>query len=122
MKTLYSILLLLAISGCAAHRAEIAQRARSELVGLSKTQLLQCMGPSQRQERSESGEILIFSGATPNYSCPLRMGETEPPRRYCEAAFVLENGVVKTVGYREPNGNIITQADRCAFLVEKCVR
>ena len=44
MRTLGIVALCAALGACAFQRAEIAQDARTQMVGLSKEQVLACMG------------------------------------------------------------------------------
>ena len=48
--TAFSVALLLGISGCVIQRAQVASRAQTELIGLSKKDLLLCAGVPLRQE------------------------------------------------------------------------
>lgn len=113
----------LLLSGCAAHRAEIAARAHNELPGMPKAELLRCMGPPTRQESVGEPEVLVWSGTTPDHSCPFAelAGDGATPRR-CEVRIRLERGIVRDVDYHEPGGRPIGPGDQCTFLVEDCVK
>lgn len=123
MNIRFSLFLFLVLSGCASQRAEIAYRARNELLGMPKTELLRCMGTPLRVEQIGNPEVLLYAGNTPDYSCPLvkMVGGSAVPRR-CEVRFLLDNGIVGKVDYREPGGKMIGGGDQCTFLVEKCVK
>lgn len=115
--------IFLALAGCAAQRAEVAQRARTELVGMPREELLRCAGKPASEEQTRSGEILIYAGSTPDYSCPLKKwAGSEPPRRHCRARFTLERGRVAKVDYEDNSGKAIVTGDQCTFLVEHCVQ
>ena len=45
MRSLGIVALAVAVSGCAIQRAQVAQDARVQMVGMSKEQILACMGP-----------------------------------------------------------------------------
>jgi hypothetical protein len=45
MRRLIIVALGMVLSGCALQRAQVAQDARGAMVGLSKEQVLACMGP-----------------------------------------------------------------------------
>ena len=47
------------VSGCTVHRSIVATRAQTQLVGMSKVELLSCAGAPVRQERAEEFEFLI---------------------------------------------------------------
>ncbi len=114
--------LLFVLSGCAAHRVEITQRAQGELLGLTRQALLDCMGKPQSQEQQGSQETLVYTGTDPDHGCPLMPLAAGKPPRHCEALFVLEGGKVKAVSYRAQNGSAIEDLGQCAFLVKKCVK
>ena len=49
MRKLGVVALAVAMSGCAIQRAQVAQDARVQMVGMSKEQVLACMGPPGEQ-------------------------------------------------------------------------
>ncbi len=122
---------LIALTGCAAQqRAEIATRAQSELVGMHKKDLLSCAGVPHRQERIDGLEFLTFSGGGDHVGGAV-ITQTSPStaiatgrssRRYCEATFVLRDGVVQKVNYQGRTGGLITKGEQCAFVVESCLK
>ena len=52
------------LSGCAIQRAQVAQDARAQMVGLSKEQVLGCMGPPAN--KAAEGQIEVWSYASGN--------------------------------------------------------
>jgi hypothetical protein len=132
MKTLtaFSISLFLGISGCVIQRAQIASRAQTELVGMSKKDLLLCAGVPLRQERVEDLEFLTFAGGGDSIGSAVASSTSlntatvvgKSARRYCEATFVLKDGLVQKVNYQGRTGGLLTKGEQCAFIVENCVR
>ena len=116
--------LLVGVSSCAIQRAEIASRAKKELVGMSKKDQLACAGVPSRQDRREDLEFLTFTGTrdtvgtgAANSSAPdIMFGVYRAPQRDCEAAFILKDGIVQEVSYKGR-----TEGERCAFIVENCL-
>src|SRR5262245_9021430 len=53
-----------ALSGCAIQRAQVAQDARAQMVGLSKEQVLGCMGPPAN--KAAEGQTEVWSYASGN--------------------------------------------------------
>jgi hypothetical protein len=116
--------------GCAIQRAEIASRAQTELIGMSKKDLFLCAGVPQRQERIEDLEFLTFAGGgdsvgsvvatstSPNTA--VAIGKSK--HRYCEATFVLKNGIIQKVSYHGRTGGLISKGEQCAFIVENSVK
>jgi hypothetical protein len=99
----------LVLCGCAAQqRAEVASRAQTELVGMSKVDLFQCAGVPLRQERLEGLEFLTFAGGGDSVGSAVATGVApgtavatgKSSRRYCEATFVLKDGIVQKVNYQ----------------------
>ncbi len=121
------VLAALCLSACATqHRASVASRAQTELVGMSKKDLLQCAGVPVRQDRVDDLEFLTYAGggdsttaavATSDYSAV-----SKTHRRYCEATFVLKDGLVQKVNYQGRTGGWLSKGEQCAFIVENCLR
>ena len=53
-------LLAVLVSGCALQRAEIAQQAQHQMVGLSREQVLQCMGPPGNKMADGATEVWSY--------------------------------------------------------------
>ena len=116
--------------GCAIQRAEIASRAQTELVGMSKKDLFLCAGVPQRQERVVDLEFLTFAGGGDSVGSAVAT-RTSPntavavgksTHRYCESTFVLKNGIIQKVNYQGRTGGLISKGEQCAFIVENCVK
>jgi hypothetical protein len=125
-----SSVLFVGLSSCAIQRAEMASRTQKELVGMSKKNLLSCAGVPSRQERVEELEFLTFTGGddtvgtgTANSVSPnIMFGVYRAPQRSCEATFVLKDGIVEKVNYQGGTGGSLTKGERCAFIVENCLK
>ena len=129
--TVTVVLCGLMLCGCAAiQRVEIASRAQTELVGMSKKDLLLCAGVPLRQERVEDLEFLSFAGGGDLVGSTFATGTSpssavavgKSTHRYCEATFVLKNGIVQKVNYQGRTGGLLTKGEQCAFIVENCVK
>jgi hypothetical protein len=111
---------------------ERAERARSEMIGLSRGQLVDCAGQPDRAIQSGSIETLIYlygerrrmvgepdpQGGTMQTTPPL--ASSTP---WCEATFTVENSRVTNVRYRGQTGGIITGSKNvCGEIVYHCVR
>lgn len=121
----------LTLYGCAAqHRAEIAERAQTEMVGMSKKDLFLCAGVPLRQEHVEDLEFLSYAGGgdsvdsavatSTSPSAAVAVGKST--HRYCEATFVLKDDIVQKVNYQGRTGGRNTKGEQCAFIVENCVK
>ena len=114
---LFAILGLFAcVSGCAVHkRMKMAETAKSELVGLSKTDLLSCAGVPIRSEKINDMEFLTYvSDAT-------GIGFFHRSKRYCEVTFTLKDGVVEKVSYSGNTGGRFTKDEQCAYVIVSCI-
>lgn len=122
------VLLLVALAGCAAQqRAETAKRAQSELVGMSKAELLACAGAPVRAAMAGDTEVLTYVGGGDSTvvgagaASSVGGGVASVHRRYCEVTFVLKTGRVEKINYAGRTGGLITQGEQCAFVVENCM-
>lgn len=124
------LILFAAVSGCTVQRAIVAARAQTQLIGMSKMELLSCAGVPVRQERVEELEFLTFTGGGDSIgygvatvtSPSTAIATGKSARRYCEATFVLKGGAVQKVNYQGRTGGLLTRGEQCAFIVENCVR
>lgn len=99
------------------------------MVGLSKEQVLACMGPPANQ---------ATVGATEVWSYPSGNGRTDvavigsaggglfssggiSERRFCTVNITMTNGRVSQVGYVGPTGGLLSPNEQCAFAVANCV-
>jgi hypothetical protein len=125
-----AVVLVVSFSGCIFQRAIIASRAQTELVGMSKIELLSCAGLPVRQERMDDLEFLTYSGGVDilgaevdTYTSPST--DTATGKRtylYCDVTFVLKDGVVQKVNYKGRTGGLLTKGEQCAFVVENCLK
>lgn len=128
------------LAGCANPRAERALAAREALVGLERTELLACAGVPNRSRVEGDTEFFtygseliegrsrflygggVFSGGfgRPHGQFVLTPG-TDFTSRYCEATFVLEDGVVRQVNYVAASGIGAARYEQCYFIVASCL-
>lgn len=119
-KIVFVLVTLLAVgamsSGCAVmKRVDIADNAKSELVGLSKTDLLSCAGVPVRSETVGDMEFLTYVSESDKLTL-FRRG-----KRYCEVTFTLKNGIVENVSYAGNTGGRFTKGEQCAYILESCM-
>jgi hypothetical protein len=92
------------VIGCAGDRAQIANYAQNKMIGLTKEQILACMGPPA----SKSTE-----GATEVWSYP-------SGNRICTVNVTMMDGKVKRLNYVDPTGGQLSQNEQCFFAVANC--
>ena len=120
------LLAALGLSACASHqRANVAARAQTEMIGMSKKDLYQCAGVPVRQEQVDDLEFLTYAGGGDSTTAAIATSRTtavsKTARRSCEATFVLKDGVVQKVNYQGRTGGLLSKGEQCAFIVDNCV-
>lgn len=107
------------------------------MVGLSKEQILACMGPPVAKAAEGATEVWSYnsgngktmgfgsSSATVTggrgYLYGSGFGSMVTERRFCTVNVTMRNGRVDRVNYVGPTGGLITQGEQCAFAVDNCV-
>jgi hypothetical protein len=126
MRVLGTAVLAIAVSGCAIQRAQVARDARVQMVGMSKEQVLTCMGPPANKAAEGQTEVwsynasdgtVVVSGST---SYGTFSGSSA--RRFCQINVVMSGGAVASVNYQGPTGGLITAGEQCAYAVDACVK
>jgi hypothetical protein len=108
-----SLIILATLAGCSyarrADRAELAQRAKTELVGLSKTELLTCAGVPLRSAIEGEQEFLSYGASGYGWG------------NSCVVTFVLKDGAVRTISYSGRTGRRSQNGEQCAYTVANCL-
>jgi hypothetical protein len=119
-------LLVLTLSACA-ERPEVDQIAQEDMIGLSKRDILACMGePVRRRALGEGTDIWTYGGGTTTTSSPpwavgLNFSALGPPAD-CDVRIVMTNARVSQVAYLMPDGRALPSGRQCAFAVQACAR
>lgn len=126
MRILGIVVLGIASSGCAIQRAQVAQDARVQMVGLSKEQVLACMGAPASKASEGNTEVWGYAsgnGMTVASASYDRYGGTAvSSSRFCNVNIVMTSGRVTVVNYTGPTGGLLTASEQCAYAVDACVR
>jgi outer membrane protein assembly factor BamE (lipoprotein component of BamABCDE complex) len=69
MRVLGVVALAAALCGCAIQRAQVAQDARVQMVGMSKEQVLACMGPPASKAAEAQTEVWGYNSGDGTVSC-----------------------------------------------------
>lgn len=121
------------LSSCSYQRAEVAADAKTKMVGMSKEQVLACMGaPSQHAIAGETevwsyasgGDSRTFSSASGSVDAAgnaSAFGTSVTQHRYCLVNVVMTGDRVSAVNYVGRTGGLITKGEQCAFAVQNCV-
>jgi hypothetical protein len=123
--------LCISLAGCAVQRAQVAQDAQRKIVGLSREQVLACMGPPASKAAEGATEVwsyssgdgtTISSGTGQYHGYGLASASTRTSSRFCTVNVVMTGGVVSQLNYLGPTGGLLTRGEQCAFAVERCGR
>jgi outer membrane protein assembly factor BamE (lipoprotein component of BamABCDE complex) len=126
MRNLGIVALAVMLASCAIQRAEIAQDARAQMVGMSKEQVLACMGAPGNKAAEGATEVWGYASgngmtvATASYD---RFGGTAvSSNRFCNVNIVFGSGQVSAVNYTGPTGGLLTAGEQCAYAVSSCLK
>ncbi|SEE27176.1 hypothetical protein SAMN05444161_5291 [Rhizobiales bacterium GAS191] len=118
-------LLGLALTGCVMQRALEASEAQSKMVGLSKEQVLTCMGAPASQASAGETEVWAYgsgngyTSGVATYVGGLAFGHART--RYCMINIVMVRGRVSRVNYSGSTGPLLAPGEQCAFAIHNCV-
>jgi hypothetical protein len=84
-----------------------------DMIGLSKEQILACMGPPLNQDIKGTAEVWSYNSE--NHVTPA--GDVSG---HCTVNVKMWNGRVGAVDYLGPAGSIITFNEACVFATKKC--
>jgi hypothetical protein len=139
----------LALAGCAMERAKVAQDAKAQMVGMTKEQVLACMGPPASRMAEGSTEVWSYpsggksitlassSGDTQGSAVATAMGNSAVAtgratttgfgsavtmNRYCTVNVVMAGNAVTAINYAGPTGGLLTAGEQCSYAVRNCAR
>jgi hypothetical protein len=125
-----TVVIMFTVTGCSFQRASLANRAQKELVGMKKIDLLSCAGVPHRQQQSDDLEFLTYTGGGDSVNVGVASATSpstaivtgKSKRRYCEATFILKDGIVQKVNYQGRTGGLLSKGEQCAFIIENCLK
>jgi hypothetical protein len=114
------------LSACAIQRAQEAQDARALMVGLSKEQVLGCMGPPINKATEGATEVWTYNSGN---GMTIAGGSVSggsfsaiSSNRFCTVNVVMTKGQVTAVNYTGPTGGLLTAGEQCAYAVDACAK
>jgi outer membrane protein assembly factor BamE (lipoprotein component of BamABCDE complex) len=114
-----------AVSACALQRAKVANDAQQTMVGLTKEQVLACMGPPANQAAVGQTEVWSYNsgnGQTDAFvSGDKYSAAATSSRRFCTVNITMTAQRVSSVNYVGPTGGLLTAGEQCAYAVSNCV-
>jgi hypothetical protein len=133
-------------ASCSLQRAEVAHNAQAQMVGMSKEQVLQCMGPPVQNSTvgqtevwsypsgngrtqvstfgnsTTSGSVIASGNYARAYANTYGSGLAVATKRFCTVNVVMVGGRVSAVNYSGPSGGLLSPDEQCAFAIQNCVR
>jgi outer membrane protein assembly factor BamE (lipoprotein component of BamABCDE complex) len=109
------------LGSCSLQRAQTAQDAKVRLVGMSKEQILACMGPPMQKAAEGSTEVWSYASGNNRQTVSYGNGVAIATARSCTINIVMSQGRVAQVNYAGPTGGLLSQCEQCAFAVENCL-
>lgn len=106
---------------CALQRAQVANQAQGQMVGLTKEQVLACMGPPGNKATEGATEVWSYSSGNNFTAASYGNGSAVSTSRYCTVNVTLAQGHVASVNYVGPTGGLLSPNEQCAFAVANCV-
>ena len=137
--------LVFLLGGCSVQRALEARDAKDQMIGLTREQVLACMGPPASKAAEGATEVWSYNSGnnqttvstfgssttnasvygTRNYATGQALttssGFGVARSRYCLVNVTMHNGRVAQLNYVGPTGGLITQGEQCAFAIQNCV-
>src|SRR6266404_1487267 len=123
-------------SGCSVQRAVVARGAQEKMVGLSKEQVLTCMGPPATKAAEGATEVWSYNSGNDHVtaigtgyaqtngsingqrsgssysatgsSTTTSLSTATASRRFCNVNVVMNEGAVSRVNYSGPTGGVLT--------------
>jgi hypothetical protein len=121
------LVIALGLGGC--QPLEVDQVAQQSMIGLSKRDILACLGePAQRVRAGQGAEIWTYAGGQmrgygPQWAIGLNTNLVPfSPGGSCDVVLVMTNARVSEVGYTAFGGSRLPLGQECLFPVESCVR
>jgi hypothetical protein len=130
--TIVTAMALFSLTGCANNkfqRAQVARTAQTQMIGMSRHDLLMCAGVPIREVKDGNTDFMAYSGGgdSTGVAAGVRNGAVgtavvSSKHRYCEVTFALEEDKVVKVEYTGRTGGYATSGEQCAFVVANCVK
>ena len=116
----------IALAGCAFGPTATAEKAQTQMIGMSKEQVRRCMGPPPFSYTEGSTEVWAYrsdgesAGAAQTSGTGAIAGSSNA--RDCIVNVMMQDGRVIDLDYRGPAGRSLAKENQCASMVENCVK
>ena len=133
LTTLIICLLAVSLVGCAGSRADrtlSAKKAKDQMIGLSKAEVMSCAGVPARTAKAEGMEFLSYYSSIDSHSdVALKtdsrgrtVGTSSSTNSSCEVTVILVENKVQSINYKGNTGSgLLVRNHRCGVVVEGCI-
>ena len=90
------------------------------MVGLTKEQVLSCMGPPINKAAEGATEVWSYGSGNNYTAAAYGNGLAVSTSRYCNVNVTIIDGRVSVVNYIGPTGGLLSQNEQCAYAVANC--
>jgi hypothetical protein len=111
----------LVVAGCVVQRAEDAELAQKTMIGFTRAQVQDCMGPPADTGTDDGTETWTYNSGDAASAADHTQSAMLTPGLFCRANVTLKDGKVTAVTYAGRTGGMFTRNEECATLVQKCV-
>jgi hypothetical protein len=119
-------LIAVSVSACAIQRAQVASDAQSKMIGLTKEQVLACMGPPANHAAVGQTEVWSYNSGNGRSDVIVSGNQfitsASASQRFCTVNVAMTDGRVSSISYTGPTGGLLSQGEQCAFAVQSCAR
>ncbi len=127
------LFLIAPLSACGyLSRDDTAAAAKTHMIGMSKEDVLACMGPAKKKATEGATDVWQYHStdgqSTTDWNTlkPKRsaygFSRGSFSKNYCTVNIVMKDGFVKAVNYLGPSGTLLfTEQDQCGYAVAACV-
>jgi outer membrane protein assembly factor BamE (lipoprotein component of BamABCDE complex) len=128
-KIVAAALLGVCLTSCAIQRSQVANEAQTKMAGLTKEQILTCMGPPASKATVGATEAWSYPSGngrtdvavTGNANHGVFVGGGVSESRSCTVNVTMIAGKVDRVSYIGPTGGLLSPNEQCAFAVANCI-
>ena len=127
-----TLTLIAALAGCSSfHRSDDAAAAKTQMPGMTREQVLACMGPAKKKSSEGATEVWSYL-STNGYGSSNTAGASggglfaaggSHEHSFCTVNIVMKDGIVKAVHYNGPTASTMFAPDeQCGYAVANCVQ
>jgi hypothetical protein len=118
------VIACLFLSACTIQRAQMATEARTSMIGMTKEQVLACMGPPQAKAAEGTTEVWSYASGDGSTTTAASVyggrwsagGIATSSVKYCNVNVAMSGGRVSQISFTGPTGGLLTQGEQCRHI------